>query len=251
MAFDNNLLNNSIEYNICELDSSIMNFGVAKIIVCDVSINPMKIINLLQSKSIFLVYLRSNAKHDIINKKLHYFPGIKYMVQNIKYTMEISRNNDTLTGNYPLDIIEYNDEMPIGPMEKLASACNKYSHLTKDSQIQNKHVDKLYIQWLHKALIDRSSGGTLIAVKRNKIIGMLVFSRKFSFINIDLISVDKKMRRQRWGKKLIETLICIAKNTGATSITVETQTTNIPATGLYENTGFKICNKQNIFHYWL
>jgi ribosomal protein S18 acetylase RimI-like enzyme len=241
----------AFDYKICELDSSIMNFGVAKINEYDVSINPIEIINLLRSKSISLIYLRSNLKHDKDNNKIQYFPGIKFMVQNVKYTMEIIRNNDTLSANSPSDIIEYNDEISIRHLEKLAGACNLHSHLRKDSLIRKKHADKLYIQWLHKSLTDRNSGGVLVAKAKNKIIGMLVFSKKFSSINVDLISVDKNMRRQRYGTKLIAALTYFAKNTGATSITVETQATNIPANGLYENYGFKIINKQNIFHCWI
>jgi ribosomal protein S18 acetylase RimI-like enzyme len=241
----------AFNYNICELDSSIMNFGVAKINEFDISINPIEIINLLRSKSISLLYHKSSVNHDNGNKKLHYFPGLKFMVQNIKYAMEISRNNDTFTNNTPSDIIEYNDEIPVDHLEKLAIACNIFSHLRKDPLIQKKHADKLYKQWIHKSVNGRNGRGILIAGTKNKIIGMLVFSKKFSSINIDLISVDKKMRRQGHGKNLIGSLICIAKNIGATSITVETQVANIQANWLYGNIGFKILNKQDIFHCWL
>ena len=251
MTFDYNFISKSIVYNICELDSSIMNLGVAKVNEYDDSVNPLEFINHLQSKNISLVYLKSKVEHNNFKKKLQYFPSVKYMAQNIKYAIQLTRNNDTLTNNNPSDIIGYNYEIPINHLERLAGACNKYSHLRKDPLIQKKHVDKLYFQWLHKSIIDKNNGGILITSINDKIIGMLVYSKKFHSINVDLISVEKKMRRQKYGRKLMEALLFFAKNSGVTTITVETQTTNIPANKLYESFGFKILYKQNIFHCWL
>lgn len=251
MTFDHNFISKSIAYNICELDSSIMNLGVVKVNEYDDSVNTLEFINHLQSKNISLVYLKSKVEHNNSKKKLQYFPGIKYMAQNIKYAIQLTRNNDILTYNNPSDIIGYNNEIPINHLERLAGACNKYSHLRKDPLILKKHADILYFQWLHRSLVDKNNGGILITSMKNKIIGMLVYSKKFNLINVDLISVEKKMRRQKYGKKLMEALIYFAKNSGITTITVETQTANIPANKLYESIGFEILYKQNIYHCWI
>ena len=239
------------DYSICDLDSSIMNFGVAKINYSDISINPIEIINLSRPKGISLVYIRSNALHDKEHEELQYFPNIKFIMQNLKYVMELNNENKSSVNNFPLDIIEYNEQILTDPLKKLAFECNKHSHLRKDTLINKKHADKLYLQWMQNSLIDKDNGGVFVAKVKCKIIGMLVFSKKINSINVDLISVEKTMRRQKYATKLLEALACYARKNGALSITVETQLVNVPANKLYENVGFKVINKQNIFHCWI
>ena len=84
--------------------------------------------------------------------------------------------------------------------------------------------------------IDNKDAIVLVAESDNNIVGYL-----YALIlpdNIDLISivVDKNMRCQHVGTKLLQELKSIASNL---SITLEVASNNIPARNLYTNNNFK------------
>lgn len=80
----------------------------------------------------------------------------------------------------------------------------------------------------------------IVAKVNNKIVGFAGIWKAVDDVHITNIVTAKKLRRQNIGSILLSNLIEMAKSEiGITSITLEVNSTNIPAQKLYEKFGFK------------
>lgn len=79
----------------------------------------------------------------------------------------------------------------------------------------------------------------IIAKLNNEIVGFGGIWKAVDDIHITDIVVKKNFRGQKIGSILLEQLISLAKKQNITSITLEVNSTNIPAQNLYEKFGFK------------
>ena len=81
----------------------------------------------------------------------------------------------------------------------------------------------------------------IMAKINNKIVGFAGIWKAVDDVHITNIVTAKKFRRQNIGSVLLTNLIQMAKEEkGITSITLEVNSTNIPAQRLYEKFGFKV-----------
>lgn len=90
-----------------------------------------------------------------------------------------------------------------------------------------------------KSELQNPNSQYIIAKLNNEIVGFGGIWKAVDDIHITDIVVKKNFRGQKIGSILLEQLISLAKKQNITSITLEVNSTNIPAQNLYEKFGFK------------
>ena len=65
-----------------------------------------------------------------------------------------------------------------------------------------------------------------------------------------LLAVEPRLRGRRFGQALLAAAVVFLKQSGAVSLAVTTQGTNVPALRLYEQAGFRTERVSIWFHKW-
>ena len=113
------------------------------------------------------------------------------------------------------------------------------SDLDEISDILYSEFDDFWTVSTLKGELENPNSQYIVAKLNNKIVGFGGIWKAVDDIHITDIVVKKSRRRQNIGTILLEQLIILAKKENITSITLEVNSTNIPAQNLYEKFGFK------------
>jgi dTDP-4-amino-4,6-dideoxy-D-galactose acyltransferase len=125
----------------------------------------------------------------------------------------------------------------------------KYSRFKTDINFRNNEFERMYYHWIKNA-VSNPETNVFVKVVDKKLAGFVLLSFEKEFGRIDLIAVGENYQKKGIGKELIQAAetICILK--GLSIIKVATQGKNLNALNLYQKNGFKIVEKQYIYHYW-
>lgn len=129
---------------------------------------------------------------------------------------------------------------------KLTYQSGHDSRFLKDSFFSEKDFKNLYKTWIDKSILNRETD-VLVYVYQHKIHGFVSLKNNIQTSSIELIAVDKNARGIGIGSKLIDAVE--NKLNSNTILTVPTQETNRLACNFYVKKGFKIVNKNYIYHY--
>ncbi len=240
-------------YDICNLDSDILGFPVARISASAVNDGSIKeVFEILKGEKVGIAYwaLSSNELNmhrTVINENC----GL-YTAANITYSLDIE-DPDPEKPDLPEKIGKLS-EQPIDNQHKLfelARECNRYSHLNRNPGLPGFFADEMYTRWMENSLSGIEADEIFIATRREQTIGFVACSYFSHEFKIGLISVDRLERRKGWGTGLINSAITKAGENGLTKLKVITQIDNIPARNLYEKAGFKAVEINYIYHFWL
>ena len=133
-------------------------------------------------------------------------------------------------------------------LKKLAYQAGHYSRFYLDKNFKQKEFEQLYDQWLQKSL---NNDVKIISYQADgNILGMVTLEKKEDKTVIGLIGVETSYRGQNIGKHLINACIFYSIKQQKHTLEVYTQEENVGACKFYESCGFKLVNKQYIYHYW-
>ena len=113
------------------------------------------------------------------------------------------------------------------------------SDLDAISDILYSDFDDFWTASTLKSELQNPNSQYIVAKLNNDIIGFGGIWKAVDDIHITNIVVKKSHRRQNIGSILLKQLISLAEKEDITSITLEVNSTNIPAQKLYEKFGFK------------
>lgn len=133
----------------------------------------------------------------------------------------------------------------------LAYESGLYSRFALDPCFGTENFRRMYRLW-----IDNSIAGTIadrIYVARTAsgpISGFVTLKTGGGQASIGLIAVSPESRGRHLGSALIAACKRQAVESGCSSLSVVTQSDNVPACNFYSKNGFKIDNIVNIYHFW-
>ena len=113
------------------------------------------------------------------------------------------------------------------------------SDLDEISNILYSDFDDFWTLSTLKGELQNPNSQYIVAKSNTEIIGFAGIWKAVDDIHITDIVVKKSFRRQNIGSILLKQLISLSKKQNVTSITLEVNSTNLPAQKLYENFGFK------------
>lgn len=129
-------------------------------------------------------------------------------------------------------------------LQCLAFESGVFSRFYTDPNFVNREFQKLYQLWIEKALTQHE---VLLAKDQAGFVSCKVAEYD---AQIGLIAVQTEHRGKGWGKKLIQAAENFAIHKGAQTMTIGTQSANLPASSLYQNMGYQLIEKKFIYHYW-
>ena len=187
---------------------------------------------LKEAKHFKLVYLFSD-------ESLHFENSL---IQPVDLRLTYFKNLKRLNADNP-DVHPFS-----GPMTEsllsLAMESGIFSRFHTDPKFVNQEFEKLYQIWIEKAMIQNE---VLLAKSQA---GFVTCSIAECDAHIGLIAVKKDQRGKGWGKKLIQAAENFAIKKGAQTMTIGTQSANLPASMLYQSAGYQLIRSQFVYNYW-
>lgn len=133
-------------------------------------------------------------------------------------------------------------------LRELAWQSGEYSRFRRDERIGSRAFQELYDQWLRQAL----TRGTVWAARAGtETVGLLALGSRGGHASIELLAVASAARGRRVGYCLVQAARQAARQRGATTLRVVTQSDNHPARHFYERCGFDLLRTAHLYHLWL
>lgn len=140
---------------------------------------------------------------------------------------------------------------PTSEAIQVAIGSSRHSRFRLDPRLE-PHADALYERWILNGFEAAKDGrGKVLAVKVDEHVGgilSLSWDKDNTEAKIELVAVQPQFGRRGIGRTLVTQAISIAQLQGCSAISVVTQGENLPAMKLYESCGFKLCDKDWIWH---
>ena len=114
------------------------------------------------------------------------------------------------------------------------------NHFLSIESVLSSQFDDFWKPSILKAELENPNSCYFVALQNNNVVGFAGIWKSVDDCHITDIVVKKDFRRHGIGSKLLEKLIKKAKSENANSITLEVDSTNIPAQELYKKYGFEI-----------
>lgn len=152
-----------------------------------------------------------------------------------------------------LIIMEFNpDNHSYSELLQLSYESGVFSRFYTDKNFRKNEFEKLYKKWIDNSLNGDSNHKIFVAEDIDKnLLGFITLGKRTEKLNdIGLLAVSPKARGKKVGTKLIEFSKDLSRKNNIYQLQVVTQLQNIPATKLYESTGFKLKELNYIYHIW-
>ena len=226
---------------LLEWDSNFFNFPIFK---CQINSEfTKKHETFLSSLNAQLIYVHSKVYDYLIHSN-----SFSFIDRKVTLKKEITATqNSTIWGPH----IEFVEESKINPSwNELIFSSGKESRFFCDKSFPQDLAEKLYIQWVQKALDDE--GGYFITVRYNKkVAGFITFHCDETTAKIGLIAVSKNYYRKGLGTALLQETQRYMKLLKIKCLYVTTQYSNFAAVKLYESCGFQKHIEESLGHYWV
>lgn len=139
-----------------------------------------------------------------------------------------------------------NEEKILKELEDLASRNFEYSRFFNDPKLDSTKANQVYSQWVQNAANDLSKN-IIYYSENGKAGGFLVYSIENGVGILELISVDRNMRKKKVGTKLLNAFETFCQNN---ILRVGTQADNIRAIQFYIKNGYRLVSRHSIYHLW-
>ena len=228
-----------VNYEYLPWDSDFFGYRTGKITINDYEDS---LAAQLEAGNVELLYIFDNTLSEEVDDLLTSKMAVRYDCK-MRYEKSLQAGCEYVTD---MDIRFYNGKLTT-ELENLTYSAGKYSRFRKDEKLQI-FFKKLYKRWILNSL--ECENRVLTVWKSEGIIGFISFSINRKTANINLFSVNREYSGKGIGTRLYKFLECFLVKSGVTKTTVSTQMENTRACHFYEKLGFKLAERQNIYHLW-
>jgi dTDP-4-amino-4,6-dideoxy-D-galactose acyltransferase len=241
------------QFELLDWDSQFFGMIIAKIYPNKLKMEELKhILSILRNKSVELVYWATDPLDDETQIAAKLFDGI---LVDCKMTYEavLTNDNEELSEACWLGVEQFKGKTPNHVMENLAIEAGKFSRFKKDSSFPYEKFERLYRHWICESI--NNNLADVVFISRSKshdsIEGMITVRIMDNQGEIGLVAVNKNVRGQKIGSKMIRAAKHWVKHKGCDKIKVVTQQANTSGRALYEKNGFQVKKIENFYHFWL
>lgn len=224
-------------------DSNFFNLRIGKIECKEVTFSKAEIEDI---EKYDLIYVISENKIDN--------PHLSKPFTKVEFKFEL-KNCPIYELNLKDDISAVSDEISnndVNKLNKLAFAAGEYSRFRRDEKFNKNEFTLLYLEWIRNSINQKIADKVLIHRDEHEVItGFITLKFHELNTNIGLLAVDKEVRQQGIGRKLIERAKYYAQNYGSENLVVSTQLDNISACSFYKKNNFNLINQYFIYHLWI
>ncbi len=132
----------------------------------------------------------------------------------------------------------------------LALESGRFSRYRLDEEIGEESFQKLYEEWVRKAVEGSFEDGVITIQMEDEIAGMATYRLTDDTLRIGLFAVHPAHRRKGVAKELLHDLEWIAVEQGKGRMAVLTQLQNKPAQALYTAFGMTLEERLQTIHLW-
>jgi dTDP-4-amino-4,6-dideoxy-D-galactose acyltransferase len=233
-------------------DSDFFGFPVAKVVaeLDDWSLN--KTLAGARAAGIRLLYYLSIEDHPVPSRLLKEFTGA--LVDRRVTFGKAGPGPACPALSSSWSICEFPQVLPTQELLELAVAAGAFSRFAVDPRIPRSQCAKLYESWMQQSCLGEMADCVLGAFEAGPFspcLGMITLAFAEDEARIGLIAVQAKARGKGIGSALIQAAHRKMAERGICRAVVITQLANVPACRLYERCGYRICDVQNYYHFWL
>eukprot|EP00890_Picochlorum_soloecismus_P004299 jgi/Picsp_1/4870/NSC_02235-R1_tdp-4-oxo-6-deoxy-d-glucose transaminase len=142
------------------------------------------------------------------------------------------------------------DDISCKEVIELGIFSGKYSRLRADPCLTEQQFKRIHSMWTRNCLKKRAADEVFISKQENEISGLIAIKRSGSSLEICLLAVPKKFRRQGIASELINRSVRWGISQKLSSLIVTTQASNKAAIAFFEAMGCVLESTQQIFHVW-
>jgi dTDP-4-amino-4,6-dideoxy-D-galactose acyltransferase len=136
-------------------------------------------------------------------------------------------------------------------LEYLAWESGQYSRFKTDSRFPAGSYERLYSRWIGQSVRHVIATNVFYFQLDGKPRGLVTLNAKDESGSLGLVSIDKEYQHRHIGSALIHHVCAYSYQRGIRTLSVATQTSNIPACRFYERMGFSLESAVNVWHWWL
>ena len=237
-------------------DSSYFGIAVARIEASDIDDRTLHdLLVLSRQKKISLVYWAAQTSRNVPDEILQEFSG-SHLDRKATFVVDLDSWVSPDAGDYrkPLvSISEYPRGPASAPVLELGRAANAFSRFVNDPRIPLAKANEMFEIWTNKSTLGEMADVVLVAHPSDSsdaIVGMVTVSRRQDGGQIGLIAVDPNVRCVGVGTALVHAAHRWMVGAGLTRGWVVTQLANANACRLYERTGYKLHQLEEVYHFW-
>jgi len=151
------------------------------------------------------------------------------------------------------DISFFKQATPSDDLYRLALVSGGYSRFRLDERLPQGSYERLYTRWIENACPREGTNKQILTfLDTNNIAkGMITIDYQGELGHIGLVAVDTDCQHQGIGGIIMSTLDGYLFDLGVKTLEVPTQKANTDACRWYENNGFTVQSRTQIYHWWL
>ena len=172
---------------------------------------------------------------DLVSSRRLLSLGFRKVCMQIRLVNDLSRPADLDEHAVVAETLDWPE--PLIAAHARNFVCDRFA---LDIALPPQGHDRLYAAWIRTSLT--SGRKRILSIGRN----FLSFTDDADGLRVDLLSVLD--HRQGIGRRLLNSLTALAKDSGRVSITTVTECENHAAVQLYCRTGYRLHDFQSVFH---
>jgi dTDP-4-amino-4,6-dideoxy-D-galactose acyltransferase len=133
----------------------------------------------------------------------------------------------------------------------LALESGHYSRFKIDNRLPIGSFERLYTSWIEQSVKHIIATNVFCYYVDTIPRGLATLNIRKDSGNLGLVSIDRDYQHRHIGSALISHVCTFAYQHGARTLSVATQSSNIPACRFYERMGFTLESAVNVWHWWL
>lgn len=233
-------------YTILDWDTDVLGIPTARIEPGQLNEVQLKeLLGELKNQNIKLVYWASDSNDEKSQEAARAFNGV---LADKKVTFEKSL---TPIDSLPAGIHVSRDEVLNAELLSLAYSIGGESRFFLDTNLPRDAYQKVYKQWMINSLNRSVAKQVFVAIRDNKIAGVVTLCEKEGKGDIALIAVLPEYQGQGIATQLLNAASYYFNTSNFEKLQVVTQLTNHGACGLYEKYGFAIAKLEYFYHFWV
>ena len=154
---------------------------------------------------------------------------------------------------YNINVYSYENNSCTEQLYKLSLISGQYSRYNLDKKFPEGSYEALYRRWIEQSVCKNLADDVLVYTANSIECGMVTYriNKEENTARIGLVAVDNNCQGKGVGSGLIQSLESLLDNQKVTKLFVATQENNFGACKWYENNGFSIDSKVEIYHWWM
>ncbi len=237
-------------------DSAHFGVAVARIEPADIDDRTLQdLLVISRQRKFSLVYWAAEGSREVPDTILQEFSGSR-VDQKATYVVDLGSGTSPAAGDCRerlVRIMEYPRGPAAAPLLELGRAAGAFSRFVNDPRIPLTKANELFEIWTKKSTLGEMAAAVFVAQRadaRDAIVGMVTLSRRQDGGQIGLIAVDPNLRGIGVGTALVHSANRWTVAAGLSRGWVVTQRANANACRLYERSGYRLYQLEEIYHFW-